>query len=44
MLVPFVWDMEDLYGTSKGPCRFLGAVNNIELDDFIQEFNTWCDM
>jgi hypothetical protein len=42
--VPFVWDMEDMYGASKRPHQFLGAIDTIELDDFIQEFNTWCDM
>jgi hypothetical protein len=35
VLVPFVWDMEDMYGASKGPHQFLGAVDIIELDDFI---------
>jgi len=36
--------MEDMYGTSKGPRQYLGMVNTIELDDFIWEFDTWCDM
>jgi hypothetical protein len=44
LFVPLVWDMEDMYGTSKMPCQFLGVVGAIELDDFIWEFNTWCDM
>jgi len=44
MLVPFVWDMEDMYGASKGPHQFLGVIDTIELDDFISEFNTLCDM
>ncbi len=44
MFVPFVWDMEDMYGASKGSYRFSGAINTIELDDFIREFNIWCDM
>jgi hypothetical protein len=30
-----LWDMEDMYGTSKGPRRYLKAVGTIELDDFI---------
>jgi hypothetical protein len=30
-----LWDMEDMCGTSKGPCQYLGVVNTIELDDFI---------
>jgi hypothetical protein len=28
----------------KGPVNFWGAVNTIELDDFIREFNTSCDV
>jgi hypothetical protein len=39
-----VWDMEDMYGASKGPRRFSKVVNTIKMDDFIREFNTWCDM
>ena len=38
---PLIWDME---GTMKGPRRYSGAVGTIELGDFIQEFDTWCDM
>ncbi|OAE28330.1 hypothetical protein AXG93_2490s1200 [Marchantia polymorpha subsp. ruderalis] len=33
-----------MYGAAKGPRRYSGAVGTIELDDFIQEFDTWCDM
>lgn len=44
MLVPLVWDMEDMYGASKGPRRFSRVVDTIKLDDFIQEFDTWSDM
>lgn len=44
MLVSLVWDMEDKYGASKGPCGFLGVVGTTELDDFIREFDTLCDM
>ncbi|BBN19983.1 hypothetical protein Mp_8g15430 [Marchantia polymorpha subsp. ruderalis] len=36
--------MDGMYGASKGPRRYSGAVGTIELDDFIQEFDTWCDM
>jgi hypothetical protein len=36
--------MEDMYGASKGPHRFLRAVGITELDDFIWEFDTLCDM
>jgi len=42
--VPFVWDMEDMYGASKKLRQFSGVISTIQLDDFIQEFNTWCDM
>jgi len=37
-------NMEDIYGTFKGPCQYLGMISTIELDDFIWEFDTWCDM
>lgn len=30
-----LWDIEDMYDTSKGPRQYLGVVNTIELDDFI---------
>ncbi len=33
-----------MYGTTKMPCRYLGVVGTIELDDFIQKFDSWCDM
>jgi hypothetical protein len=36
--------MEDMYGASKGPHRFLGVVDTIKLNDFIREFDTWSDM
>jgi hypothetical protein len=32
--------MEKMYGATKGPYRYLGAVGTIELDDFIQEFDS----
>lgn len=41
---PLLWDMEDMYGTTKGPHWYLGAIGTIKLDDFIQEFDNWCDM
>ncbi len=28
----------------KGPRRYSSAVGTIELEDFIQEFDSWCDM
>ncbi|OAE21045.1 hypothetical protein AXG93_606s1310 [Marchantia polymorpha subsp. ruderalis] len=49
-LIPFhvttqlVWDMDGIYMAMKGLRRYYGAVGTIELDDFIQEFDTWCDM
>jgi len=33
-----------MYGATKGPRQYSGAVGTIELDDFIQEFDNWCDM
>jgi len=44
VFVPLVWDMEDMYGVSKGLDQFSRVVGTIELDDFIRVFNTWCDM
>jgi hypothetical protein len=41
---PLLWDMEEMYGATKRPYRYLEVVGTIELDDFIQEFNNWCDM
>lgn len=39
-----LWDMEDIYGTSQGPYQYLKVVGTIELDDFIQDFDTTWDM
>ncbi|CAM6092104.1 unnamed protein product [Calypogeia fissa] len=36
--------MEESHRSSRGPMRYLDAVGTIELDDFIQEFDMWCDM
>jgi hypothetical protein len=36
--------MDDMYGTTKGPHWYLGAINIIKLDNFIQEFDNWSDM
>jgi len=30
--------MEEMYGATEAPHRYLGVVHIIELDDFIQEF------
>jgi len=39
---PLIWDMDRGFGAMKGPQRYLGAVGTIELEDFIQEFGSWC--
>jgi hypothetical protein len=36
---PLLWDMEDIYGTTKGHQQYLGVVGTIELNDFIYEFD-----
>jgi hypothetical protein len=41
---PLIWDMDEGSGAMKGPRRYSGAVGTIELEDFIQEFDSWCDM
>ncbi len=38
------WDMEDIYGTSQGLCQYLRAMGTIELDAFIQDFDTTLNM
>jgi len=40
---PLIWDMDGGFGAMKGPRRYLGEMGTIELD-FIQEFDSWCDM
>jgi hypothetical protein len=35
--------MDDMYGATKRPYQYLKVVGTIELDDFIQEFDNWCD-
>ncbi len=42
MSIPLMWDLKDMYGASKGSRQFSKVVGTIKLDDFIQEFNTWC--
>jgi hypothetical protein len=37
-------NMDELYGTIKVCYQYLGAINNIKLNDSIQEFDNWCDM
>ncbi len=41
---PLIWDMDGGSGTMNGPRRYSGAVGTIELEDFIQKFDSWCDM
>ncbi len=41
---PLIWDMDKGSGTMKGPRHYSGEVGTIELEDFIQEFNSRCDM
>jgi hypothetical protein len=41
---PLIWDMDGGSGATKGPRRYSSAVGTIELEDFIQEFDSWCDM
>jgi hypothetical protein len=41
---PLIWDMDRGSGAMKGPRHYLGAVGTIELEDFIQEFDFWCNM
>jgi hypothetical protein len=44
IVAPLIWDMEGGFGAMKGPRRYSSVVGTIELDDFIQEFDSWCDM
>ncbi len=41
---PLIWDMDGGFGAMKDPQRYSGAVGTIKLEDFIQEFDSWCDM
>ncbi len=41
---PLIWDMDGGFGAMKGPRRYSGAGGTIKLEDFIQEFDSWCDM
>ncbi len=44
IVAPLIWDMDGGFGAMKGPRRYSGAVGTIKLEDFIQEFDSWCDM
>lgn len=41
---PLIWNIDAMYRGMKGPRHYSSVMNIIELDDFIQEFDTWCDM
>jgi len=44
IVAPLIWDMDRGSGAMKGPRRYSGAVGTIKLEDFIQEFDSWCDI
>ncbi len=44
IMAPLIWDMDWGFGAMKGPRHYSGVVGTIELEDFIQEFDSWCDM
>jgi hypothetical protein len=33
-----------MYGNTRGTRLYLKVVDTIELNDFIQEFDNWCDI
>jgi hypothetical protein len=35
--------MDETYGATRGPGRFSGRISTMELEDFTQEFECWCD-
>jgi hypothetical protein len=40
LTTPLLWDMDDMYGATKGPHRYSRAIGTIELDDFIKKINS----
>jgi hypothetical protein len=36
-------DMNETYGATRGPRRFFGKIDTIELDDFMQKIECQCD-
>jgi hypothetical protein len=44
LAAPVIWDMDEGSGAMKGPRHYSGEVGTIELEDFIQKFDSWCDM
>jgi hypothetical protein len=41
---PLIWDMDGGSEAMKGPRHYSGGLGTIELKDFIQEFDSWCNM
>jgi hypothetical protein len=41
---PLIWDMDGGSRAMKGLQHYSGVVGTIELEDFIQEFDSWCNM
>ncbi len=41
---PLIWDMDGGSWAMKGPRRYSGVMGTIEFEDFIQEFDSWCNM
>jgi hypothetical protein len=35
--------MDETYGATRGPRWFFGRIGTIEMDDFMQEFECWCN-
>ncbi len=44
VITPLLWDMDDMYGATKGLYWYSKVIGTIKLDDFIQKFDSWCDM
>jgi hypothetical protein len=44
IVASLIWDMDGGSGAMKGPQRYSVAVGTIKLEDFIQEFDSWCNM
>ncbi len=44
IVTPLVWDVDGGFRAMKGPQRYSGVVGTTELEDFIQEFDSWCDI
>jgi hypothetical protein len=44
IVAPLIWDMDGGFGAMNGPRHYSSAVGIIKLEDFIQEFDSWCDV